>query len=172
MSPAQFAIAVGADPKWVRNARQLLRRPETNEPEDAHWLGVVHMLHGAIGCSLATAARIADLVVAAPIDQRELRVPLDESGAFTLTIDLHRAWTLHLARLSRALVMPPPERRGRRAPTTHSSATTRAIAYGIDVERLRSGLGRRVAERLATLDDNATFVAAARKSLATRRGGQ
>lgn len=172
MSPAQFALAVGADPKWIQNARRLLGRPAGAEPADARWLGIVHELHASLSCSLAVAARIADLVVEAPVSQRELRVPLDDAVAFVLTIDLHRAWTMHLARLSRALVMPPPERRGRRAPVSRASASKRALGYGIDVERLRAGLGRRVPERLTTLDANAALLAAGRASLNRKRSNR
>jgi hypothetical protein len=170
MSPAQLALAAGADPKWIQNVRRLLGRKSGSEPEDARWFGNVRALHATLGCSLATAGRIADLVVEAPIEQRELHLPLDTAGAFTLTIDLHRSWTLHVARLSRAIVMPAPERRGRRPRTSRAGATKRAIVYGIDVERLRSGLVRGVAERLATLDDNAALLAAGQSSLARRRG--
>jgi hypothetical protein len=172
MFPAQFALAVGADQKWIQNVRRLLGRPAGSEPADARWLGIVRELHVTLSCSLATAARIADLVVDAPVDRRQLVVPLDDAGAFTLTIDLHRAWTLHLARLSRALVMPPPERRGRRAPASRASAMKRALEYGIDVERLRAGLGRRVAERLVTLDANTTLLAAGRASLTRKRSNR
>jgi hypothetical protein len=68
--------------------------------------------------------------------------------------------------------MPPPERRGRRAPASRASAMKRALEYGIDVERLRAGLGRRVAERLVTLDANTTLLAAGRASLTRKRSNR
>ena len=173
MTPAQLALAVGADQKWIRNARRLLGRPSGEDPADVRWLGLVHELHSTLGCTLAVAARIADAALAAPTGQRELRVSLGEpdTGRAELVIDLWRDRSIHLARLSRALRRPPAERRGRPRTTRPSrgGARARAAAYGIDVARLRAGLSRTPEERLARLDENAAFLAAGRAALAEGR---
>jgi hypothetical protein len=142
-------------------------------PDEARWFGIVHELHGTLGCSLAVAARVADAALAAPASQRELRVSLGDAesgGRAELVIDLWRDQSVHLARLSRALVRPPPERRGRPrvARRSRGSARARAARYGIDVARLRAGLSRTATERLVRLDENAAFLAEGRSALARR----
>lgn len=167
MSPAQFALTVGAPSKWIQNARRLLRRRADDSPREGRWLGLVHELHSRVGCSLLEAARIADAVAASSGSERYVRV---ETGDTThIVVDAWRDMSLYLARLSRALTHPPAERRGRPAlPRARRSASARAIAYGVDVSRLRNGLDRSVGERLKRLDDNAAFLAAGRRSLASR----
>ncbi|MEP6733157.1 MAG: hypothetical protein ABJE10_21115, partial [bacterium] len=173
MTPAQFAIAVGADSKWIQNTRRLLARKRDNSAREARWLGVVHDIHANLGCPLAEAARIANLVIVSPPAQQVLRVKVGEVGRAELVIDLWRDWSIHLARLSLALTRPPSERRGRPVKSQPvKSATRRAVEYGVDVSRLQSGLHRTVAERLATLDQNTTFLAAARASVAARRNAR
>jgi hypothetical protein len=171
MTPAQLARASGAPLKWIHNARRILRRPPAHDQREARWLGVVHELHATLGGALAPAARVADEVLAAPAGQRELRVALGDDGRFELVIDLWHDRSVHLARLSHALVRPPPDRRGRpsKAVTRRRSASARAAEYGIDVARLRAGLSRTAEERLARLDENVAFLAAGRASLAARR---
>lgn len=173
MTPAQLLLATGADRKWIQNARRILGRPAGDGASEARWLGLVHELHSTLGCALAVAARVADDALAAPPHQRELRVPLGESGArAALVIDLWRDQSVHLARLSVALVRPIPERRGRPPAIRASrrSARARAAAYGVDVDRLRAGLSRTLADRLARLDENVAFLAAGRAALALARG--
>ena len=172
MTPAQLALAAGADSKWIQNARRLLDRAPANGPRDARWLGLVYELHSALGCALTVAALVADAAVAAPVDQRELRVPLGEPGGRAeLVVDLWRDRSVHLARLSRALMRPPLERRGRPRTerTSRASARARAAAYGVDVDRLRAGLSRPPAERLARLDENVAFLIAGRAALSASR---
>ena len=152
MTPAQLSLAAGADAKWIRNARHLLGRPASDDVREARWLGLVHTLHSTLGCALRVAARVADAALAAPLGQRELRVPLDElEGRAELVIDLWRDRTVHAARLSRALMRPDPERRGRKPVVRWSrvSARVRALASGIDIRQLRAGLLRPPAERVA-----------------------
>jgi hypothetical protein len=172
MTPAQFAVAAGVDPKWIRNVRQLLGRPTGNGPTEARWLGLVHELHSTLGCTLAVAARVADAAVAASVGQREVRVSLGEpgDGRVEVVVDLWRDRSVHLARLSRALEHPPAERRGRppAARRTRASVRERAATYGVDVDRLRAGLARSPAERLARLDENVAFLAAGRASKRAR----
>jgi hypothetical protein len=171
MTPAQFALAVGADVKWIQNARRILGRAVRSDPSEARWLGLVHELHGVLGCPLSEAAAIADEALTAPIGQRTVRIHLGGTGRVELTIDLWRDLTTHLALLSRARVMPPIDRRGRPSSTKPPTRSIRALAveYGVDVGRLRAGLGRSVAERLTRLDDNVAFIAAGRASLAKHR---
>ena len=171
MSPAQFALAVGAPSKWINNTRRILGVPPTLDAAQARWLAIVHELHTALECSLARAAHIANVAVAASPHQRELRISIGPANTAELVIDLWRANTMHLARLSLALTRPPVEQRGRptSAPKRRQRARTRAIAYGVDISRLREGLGRSVHERLVRLDENAAFLAAGRASLARKR---
>lgn len=173
MSPAQLAIAVGANTKWIQNARRILGRAAAHDPAEARWLGLVHSLHNNLDCSLAAAANVADLAIAASSDQRYLGVEVGDDGRTKLVIDLWRDQTIFMSRLAQALTRPPVERRGR--PSTQRSlreiTLARAIEYGVDVSRLRAGLARTVSERLSRLDDDAAFLAAGRASLARRHAG-
>lgn len=173
MTSAQLALAAGVAPKWMRNVRQLLSRPAGSGPDEVRWLGLVHELHSTLGCTLTVAARAADAAIAAPVEQRELRMSLGESGdgRVQVVVDLWREWSVHLARLSRAIERPPAERRGRPAAARRNrgGARARAAAYGVDVDRLRAGLARTPAERLERLDENVAFLAAGRASLASSR---
>src|SRR4051794_4216397 len=113
MTPAQFALAVGAAPKWIANTRRLLNRAPRDTAEEARWLGLVHELNTVLGLPLKAAARCADLALAADPQQHHLTIDFGDEHRAALVIDLWRDVTLHLARLSRALEMPPSERRGR-----------------------------------------------------------
>src|SRR5438105_2936060 len=106
MTAAQFALIVGAPPKWIQNTRRLLSQPAANDAADARWLSLVHSLNTAIGLPLKTAARCADIAVAAPGPNRSITIELDDERRVAIIIDLHRDITLYLARLSRALEMP------------------------------------------------------------------
>ncbi len=173
MHPAQLALAAGVDLKWIQNARRLLGRTPRHDAREARWLALVHELHVTLGCSLAQAARVADRALATGPEQRDLRVALGTDERAELVVDLWRDSTLHLARLARALTMPPPERRGRppSGGSPRGSVRTRARVYGIDVDRLRAARDRTPAERLARLDDNLAFLTEGRAALARRRAG-
>lgn len=162
MTAAHLAFITGASQKWIQNARRLLGRSAANTPHEARWLGIVHMLHTGLGCSLNDAARIADVALHAPTTQTWLRIPVDEDGRAELVINLLREHSVYLARLAWTLANPAVERRGRPAAKRppRIAPLKRAIQYGVDVTRLSAGLHRSVSERLQTLDDNAAFLAA------------
>ena len=170
MSPAQFAFIVGAESKWIQNANRVLGRTTRVRPTDARWFGLMHALHAGLTCTLREAARFADIALATGLDERWLRIDVGDTKRAVLVIDLWRNHSIFLARLSYATTNPVGERRGRPpAPRTRRTTIARAIAYGVDVSRLRAGLVRTPEERLARLDDNAAFLAAGRAALARKR---
>ncbi len=170
MTPSQFALATGAPGKWIQNTRRVLGRPAVNDAHEARWLGLVHEFRVTIGVPLKVAAQCADTVVAAPPGQSHITIDFGDELRAALVIDLLRDRSIHLARLSRALEMPPGERRGR--PLTRkrrAGPVERAIVYGIDMSLLESGLRLSVSERLQQLDDNTAFLREARRSSRKRR---
>ena len=172
MSPAQFAAAAGASPKWISNTRRILRLSASMDATEARWFALIYDVHHSLECSLSRAAEIADVVVATSLEQRDIHIPVGRESGIELVIDLWRQYSVHLARLSLALNRPPNEQRGRprATPLRRQRAYTRAVAYGVDVTRLREGMRRSVHERLVRLDENAAFLAAGRASLRRGRG--
>ena len=170
MSLTRLAYIAAITPKWIQNARRLLGRPASSHAAEARWFGLTHALHAGLSCTLREAARIADIALAAPLDQRWLCVRMDDAERAEIVVDLWRDHSIFLARLSHATMNPVQERRGRpSAPRPRRTAMARALAYGVDVARLRGGLARSPAERLARLDDNAAFLAVGRAALARQR---
>ena len=171
MQRSQFALAVGADPKWVDNARRQLGRATRNTPKEARWLGIVHELHAGLKCSLTEAAAYADKALAGSGTEQCVRLAVGESQRVEIVFDARRDLTIHLARLSLALERPPVERRGRPAlKPRRDRVRERAAAYGVDISRLEDGRHRTVEERLARLDENVAFIRAARASRVKSKG--
>ena len=139
MTPAQFALVVGADRKWIQNARRTLGRPICNDEAEARWLGLVHELHTTLGCSLNDAACMSGVACDAPADQGTVAVKESRSRGVVVTLDLKRARHQHLLRMSCALELPPVDRRGR--PPTSWRRIKAELAHGAarqgDVQRLR-----------------------------------
>ena len=151
VTPAQLAIVVGADRKWIQNARRILDRPIRNDEHEARWLGLVHELHTTLGCSLDDAADIADVACDAPADQAIITARESRSRCTVVTLDLKRARQQHRLRLASALELPPADRRGRppsrwrtiRAELAHRAARLDAVQqlklramHGTALERL------------------------------------
>lgn len=153
LTPAQFALAVGAERKWILNARCLLQRTARQDAAEARWLGLVHDLHASLGIPLVDSARIADLAMGAPPELRIIRVKASESGSVAIAMDLLRERSVHLARLSIARELPTLDRRGR--PATGWQSAERELATRVDRRSdmlpIRAGARARPSTRLAEL---------------------
>lgn len=153
MTPAQFALAVGADLMWIRNARRALGRPKRHDASEAQWFGLVHDLHDSLGVALRQAARIADQAIAAPRNQGSVECAADPSMSITVTINLPRLRTLSGLRLARALHLPVLDHRGRPATSYRPvvAEVERSARRASDPMRLALSARRPAAERLAAL---------------------
>ena len=155
MTLAQFAIALGADPKWVQNAGAALGRQLRYTPEEARRLGLARMIQGATGMPLQRADEVAAFVLASHEQVRQVVVE-SADGSVQLTIDLARYESTFGARLALAR-REQPERRGR-PPRRGGDPLARASEFGIDISLLRSNLQRTPEERLRNAGENAELV--------------
>jgi hypothetical protein len=158
MQARQFALASGAEIKWLMNSAALIRRRLTYSVPEARWWRLVRLLTATLGMPLGTAATFATGSLAAS-SNRLITIGADPSSSAALVIDRDRFESIFLGNLSRALVHETPRQRGRRTRAAKGSdALTRARRYGVDLGLIRSSLDRTPAERLALLESNARFV--------------
>lgn len=158
MTLASFALACGADPKWVQNAARILGLRLRYTAEEARWLGLVRRLQEELQLPLSVAEGFA-------------REALEGGGAGEATvgagatarvwIDVPRYLSDFAVRLSRARAHHEPRRRGRRQ-AKGGDAVARARRYGWDIGLLRSSLATTPAERIRRLDENMEFIHALR----------
>lgn len=154
MTLREFAVVVGAETKWVLNARILLERKFPYTVTEARQLGLARILQHALGTSLKRSHRMAGRALAGGRGPAALEV----DDIVTVTIDLSRYLSNFLVRLSRSRTHDPSARRGRPPRRSHASAIERARRYGIDIDLMRARLRLTAAERLRLLDRDATFV--------------
>lgn len=156
MTLGRFAIAVGADPKWVLNAAAGLDRSLEYSEAEARRLGLAKRIQEALDLSLKRADALAGEVVQHPF----LPTTIVEfaHGDIKIAIDLERYLSDFAVRLSGARTHYAPRRRGRR-PKDSPLTAERAREYGIDVDLVRANLRLTPAERLQRLDRDREFVA-------------
>ncbi len=163
MTPHQFAIAAGADLKWILNSAALLRRRVRYTRRDSLWWGLVRVLTESLGLPLKAAAEAATASLEAKDGNDPITAGSDPSHSATLVVDLPRYQSVFLGNLSRALVHETPKRRGR--PATRGTRSVIGIArrYGVDINLIRAALQRKPAQRLKMLEANAAFLRDMRK---------
>lgn len=169
LSAARFAVAVGADPKWVRNAAAVLGRPIRYTVAEGQRLGLVRELHAGFGMPLKAAEGLAETALSAGGDgSREMSVKANADSSAELRIDIERYRSTFTARLSRARTLGTGKQRGRPRKWARGSIAA-AEEHGLDVGLLMSSLSLTPAERLRRLDQNAAFLAAVRRVEPTGR---
>lgn len=158
---AEFAALVGATPRWCQNALQTLGRRFRYDAELAKRLGLARALHSQQGLPLRRAMAIS---ARALNGSGAAMVRLDDpEGSTGLVLDLPRYLT-HFGLRAARLQASAPRRRGRPAAARRTGhGLTAAMAYGLDLEALRSGLRLSPAERLAQLDANQRMIAELRR---------
>lgn len=156
----QFALAIGADEKWVENTARLLGLSLEYTPGQVTWLGLVRLFSHDLGLTLARSAALATEALEHSPATRELRLGASPLGHAAVTIDLARYHSTRNAALSAALNLGGALRRGRPAKRVARDSLSRARNYGIDVDALRIGLKDSPARRMERLEENAQFVAA------------
>ncbi|MGH7556423.1 MAG: hypothetical protein ACREMD_01315 [Gemmatimonadota bacterium] len=185
MTLGRFAIAVGAEPKWVLNAGALLGHAIPYSVEEARGLGLAKWIHDELGVTLKRAHRMAAEILEQPLPPAGPgpAQPLAPSaslefadGGLTIVVDLERYLSDFAVRLSRARTHYAPRRRGRPPDKPGSRAAERALEHGIDVDLVRANMRLTPAERLRRLDRDREFVEklkgrALRASRSTSHGG-
>jgi hypothetical protein len=164
MTGHQFAIAAGAQTKWILNSAALLRRRVSHTVSDARWWGLLRLLTEHLGLPLQLAADATTRCLRKDGSVRQISVNADPSGSASVVVDLQRYQSTFLGNLSRALVLETPKRRGRPSrPLTGARArdgagVQSAVRYGVDLSLIQAAVDRTPAERLAMLESNARFV--------------
>jgi len=163
MTLGQFAVAVGASPRWVLNALTRLRVPRRYDEPLARRLALAKALHDSAAFSLPPAWEKAGRILAEADYFKDWATESDD-GSVTLVVHLPRIFTNYQARLALSRTHFAPKRRGR-APSRRGSAIERARAYGIDVTLLDTQLAQAPAQRVREMDANNQALGELRKSL-------
>lgn len=159
MTLAQFAVAVGADPKWVQNAAAGLGRPVEYTVKEARHLGLVRVLQSTLGVPLRAADQMAGAALREGADELTVREAPD--GSVRVVVDVRRYLSTFTAALSRALSGYEPRARGR--PMVRERGVAAARAYGMDLSLLQASLRRTPAERIRQLDADMEFLRTLRR---------
>ena len=159
MTARQFAVASGADIKWIMNSAALVRRRLRYSDGEARWWGFVRLLTEAIELPLKTAAAAATALLTVAHSRVPVTIGGDPSQSASIVVDLARYDSVFLGNLSRARVHETPKRKGRPPRlATGRQALSSARQYGVDLGLVQSALARTPAERLAMLEANALFL--------------
>ena len=162
MTLTQFAIATGADPKWVKNALSALHLPGAYSEQAACRLGLARVIHTSSGLPLKRAYELATGVLSSPVGVSVISEASDAS--VQVTVDVERY--LSTFRLRMAAARRYQERgRGRRGKAP-ADPIAFAREYGIDISLLESNLRRTPEERLRTASANSDFIRSFRGSAA------
>lgn len=156
MTLGQFAMAVGAPPRWVLNALTRLKVARRYSEPRARRLALAKMLADTAGTALPESWKLAGRALAEtdPFGTWRHESP---SGAIALVVDMPRFFTSYGVRLALARNNYGEQARGRRA-KRRGSAVERARAYGIDTTLLTAQLTRTPAQRVSELDQNLEFL--------------
>jgi hypothetical protein len=155
MTLGQFAVAVGASPRWVLNAMARLGLPRRYNEPLARRMALCRFISEAAHTPLPDALRLADRAVREADPGSTWR--LDGKAGVSLVVDLPRFFTAYGANLALALNAYGEKPRGRR-PSRRGSAIERARTYGVDLTLFDSALRRTPDQRLKLLDQNMEFV--------------
>lgn len=163
MTLGQFAVAVGAAPRWVLNALSRLGVRRSYSEPLARRLALARLLNENARMPLTLAFAVAGRVLAEadPGGTWKMESP---DGSVTVSVDMPRFFTTYGAALARANTHYGERLRGRR-PTRRGTAMKRASAFGIDTTLIHSSLDRSVEQRLDMLDDNVQFLRAIRLAM-------
>lgn len=172
MTRSQFAMAVGADDKWVENTARLLRKRLKYTPMESVWLGLVRVFNQDVGLTLARSDDLAREALGCEQQASSMLLGQTETGVAGISVDLARYRSAHAASLSAALELGGEKRRGRPRPLQpgrgKQGVLDRAARYGVDIDLLREGLKIPIAERLKIADQNAAFVAEMKRGMRGR----
>lgn len=155
MTLGQFAVAVGATPRWVLNALSRLGvRRRYSEPL-ARRLALARFLAEGTSMPLVDSWRLAEeILTGTELTDTWRRESL---GGVTLTVEMPRFCTNYGANFALAINKYGERLRGRRN-RKRKSAIQRAKEYGVDVTLIDSALRRTPEERLRMVSENMEFL--------------
>jgi hypothetical protein len=160
MTLGQFATAVGAPPRWVQNARAVLRLRGRYDDDGAKRLGLARTLADATGLPLVRAYALARAALAAPTAGREWTHG-NADGSVRIVVDLQRYLAAFSVRLSLARASYTERTPGRRSPRPRDPMHA-ARRRGVDVTLFDETLKLTPAARLRRMDQMSEFFRAAR----------
>ena len=160
MTLGQFSTVVGATPKWVQNARAVLKLRGRYDTDGAKRLGLAQLLAEATGMPLKRAhAAAAEALAAWPASREWVREHPD--GSVRVVVNLEYYLSGFASRLSLSRSYYAERQRGRR-PKRVRDAIAAARAYGVDISLLEESLKRTPEERLKRMDEALEFFKSAR----------
>jgi len=151
----QFAVIVGASPRWVQNARAVLGLRGRYTEQEARQLGLAREIRQVTGMPLRRAWRLAPEALAAWPGRREW-VHEGREASVRLVVDLERYLSNYAVRLALACTRYAERRRGR-MPRRPRDPVAAAQAYGVDLSLLQESLKLSPEERLRRLDEAYEF---------------
>ncbi len=156
MTLGRFSLAVGADPRWVQNARAVLGFSARYTVEAARRLSLARTLRETYGIPLGAAYAMSHEALAGRPGKGgwERATP---DGVVTVSVDLERFLSAFNARLSLSRTLYGERQRGR--PRGRGGrGIGLAREHGVDVGLLESSLARTPAERIMSLDRDLEFL--------------
>jgi hypothetical protein len=163
MNQRQFAAAVGADTKWVKNAAATLRVTLEYTEVEACSLGLARAIHLGSGITLRRAYQLAQHALTMTGDGPYI-ISEASDGSVQALVDLARYLSTFRTRFA-AAQRHQELRRGRPAKAATDPIQV-ARDYGIDISLLQSHLQRTPEERLRIASANADFLSRFRGSAA------
>lgn len=162
MTLGQYAVAVGAETRWVQNARAVLGLRGSYTVRAARILGLARELSETTGMPLVRAYALARTALAAwPANRRWTHESAD--GAICLDVDIERYLSAFATRLSIALTTYAERTRGPRA-ARRRNAMEAAREYGYDLTLLEQSARLTPAQRLRRLDEMSEFFRRTRRA--------
>jgi hypothetical protein len=155
MTLEQFAVASGADPKWVKNAFAAVGAAPVYTEDEARCLGLTRVISATTGLPVRRAYAAAREALAHG-DQAAFPISEAHDGSVRITVDVPRYVSTFLTRL--ALARKAGERVRGRPAKRPADPIEYAREYGIDISLLESNLQRTPEERLRIASANSEFI--------------
>ena len=162
MTLSEFALLVGAEPKWVLNAAAVVPAAGRYTEAAAERLALAKALQAGPGIPLPRAFALAGAALATYRGGHSpVTVGLDATGSVGITVDVRRLRAAMNARLALLRTTYAPRQRGRRAGRRNPVAA--AAEFGLDLSLLRANLRRTPEQLLRQLDGMAAFARGVRR---------
>ncbi len=155
MTLGEFAVAVGAEKRWVQNARRVLGVREKYSFDLARRLAFAKLLKDAFRIPLVRGFSLAADAIAVWTESKtwEYEGP---NGVGKVVVDLERFLSDCSVRLSLSRTFYAEKRRGR-PPKRRRRGLALAKWYGVDISLLEESLKLTPAQRLQRLDEAVAF---------------
>jgi len=166
MTLGQFAVVVGAPPKWVQNTFRLLALPNEYTVSLARTLRLVRVIWETCGTEITDAYRLANEALERSVEGLEWNIESPD-GSISVVFDRDRFLSSFACALARARVLYSEKRRGR--PLRHQKhGISAAPECGVDVGLLEAMLLLTPQDRLRRLDRDLAVHSSSSGQKATR----